>query len=193
MVTLDANNKNINTTLRSRGHCKQISTVRLHAIMSKLTVAGGVNVVGQLRYCHLESRLDGRHHLLISLRGHVGNGETFGTETASTTKTETEFEFVTRKTMNSPDTVEIAVCIRRAVVVDDDVDTLNIDTTAEDVSRHEDTLLEGLECRVAVDTENLHISGSVRVTNAPINSPLLLSQTGVDADRREIARNEEFV
>lgn len=56
------------------------------------------------------------------------------------------------QTRDSPDTVEITVCIRRAIIVDDDVDTLNINTTPEDISGHKNTLLEGFERRVAVDT-----------------------------------------
>lgn len=44
-----------------------------------------------------------------------------------------------------PDTVQVAICIRRAVVVDDNVHPLHIDTTAKDVCRHEDALLEGFE------------------------------------------------
>ena len=50
-----------------------------------------------------------------------------------------------------PDTVEIAVCVRRTIVIDDDVDTLNIDTTTEDICRDENTLLEGFEGRVTVN------------------------------------------
>ena len=49
--------------------------------------------------------------------------------------------------------MKVAVSVRRAVVVDDDVHTLDIDTTAKNVGGHEDTLLEGLEGGVARDTE----------------------------------------
>ena len=48
--------------------------------------------------------------------------------------------------------MKIAVCVRRAVVVDDDIHTLDINTTPEDISRNEYTLLERLERGVAVDT-----------------------------------------
>ena len=51
-----------------------------------------------------------------------------------------------------PDTVEVTISIGRTVVVDDDVHTLNVDTTTEDVRCDEDTLLECLESSVAVDT-----------------------------------------
>lgn len=75
--------------------------------------------------------------------------------------------------------MEIAVCIRRAVIVDDDVDTLNIDTTTEDISRHEDTLLEGLEGRVAVDTEESLVARSKwRACAYEPTAPLVRAQSG---------------
>lgn len=48
--------------------------------------------------------------------------------------------------------MEVAVGIRRAVVVDDDVHSLNIDSTAEDIRSNKYSLLEGLEGGIAVDT-----------------------------------------
>ncbi len=48
--------------------------------------------------------------------------------------------------------MEVAVSVGRAVVVDHDVNTLHIDTTAEDIGCNKDTLLERLERRVAGDT-----------------------------------------
>ena len=41
--------------------------------------------------------------------------------------------------------MEVTISIRRAVVVDDDVHTLDIDTTTEDVGGDQDALLERLE------------------------------------------------
>lgn len=48
--------------------------------------------------------------------------------------------------------MQVAVCVGRRVVVDDNVDTLDIDTTTEYVCGNEDTLLKGLERSVAGDT-----------------------------------------
>ena len=48
--------------------------------------------------------------------------------------------------------MQVAICVTRGVVVDDDIDSLDIDATAEDVSGDKDTLLEVLELRVAGDT-----------------------------------------
>ena len=52
---------------------------------------------------------------------------------------------------NAPDTVQVAVRIRRRVVVDDDVHALDIDTATEDIRRYQYTLLEVFEGLVAVD------------------------------------------
>ena len=51
-----------------------------------------------------------------------------------------------------PNTMQIAVCIRGAIVVDNNVDTLNIDTTTENIGSHQDTFFERLEGGVPADT-----------------------------------------
>jgi hypothetical protein len=48
--------------------------------------------------------------------------------------------------------MEVGVSITREIVIDSQVDTLNIDTTTEDVSGNADTLVELLELLVALDT-----------------------------------------
>ncbi len=53
--------------------------------------------------------------------------------------------------MYSPYTVEVAVGIWRTVVVDDNVYSLHINTTTENIRRNENTLLEGFESRVSGD------------------------------------------
>ena len=53
---------------------------------------------------------------------------------------------------NIPNAMKVAVGIRRTVVIDDDVDTLNIDTTTEDISGDEDAFLKRLESGVTGDT-----------------------------------------
>ena len=72
---------------------------------------------------------------MIWLAAHKADRQTFGTETAGTTYT-----------------VEIAVSITWQVVVDGQVDTFDINTTTENVSRNTDTLVEFLELLVTVDT-----------------------------------------
>ena len=48
--------------------------------------------------------------------------------------------------------MEVSVSLVGHIVVDSDVDTLDIDTTTEDISRDTDTGLELLELLVALDT-----------------------------------------
>jgi hypothetical protein len=51
--------------------------------------------------------------------------------------------------------VQIRIGISRQVVVDSQVDTLNINTTAENIGGNTDTLVEFLELLVTFDTEKL--------------------------------------
>ena len=60
------------------------------------------------------------------------------------------------------------------IVVDDNVDTLNVDTTAEQIGRHEDTGIEVLEGLVLGNT-------------------LVLLHAGMDADGGEVALGKETV
>jgi hypothetical protein len=60
------------------------------------------------------------------------------------------------------------------VIVDDDIDALDVDTAAEEVSGDEDTLVELLEALVLVDA-------------------LLLIHPAVNADRREVAVIQKLV
>jgi hypothetical protein len=46
--------------------------------------------------------------------------------------------------------MKVAVGVRRAVVVDDDVDSFNINATTKDVGCDKDTLFEGLESSVTI-------------------------------------------
>ena len=48
--------------------------------------------------------------------------------------------------------MEVRISISGKIVVDCEVDTLNIDTTAEDISGNTDALVEVLELLVAFDT-----------------------------------------
>jgi hypothetical protein len=119
-----------------------------------LDVNTRLGVLGQL---DAEPLLNLLKDLLVLLRADEADCHTLGTETTGTT-----------------DTVEVAVGIGGQVVVDGQVDTLNVDTTTEDVSGDADTLLEVLELLVALDT-------------------LLLADTGVHGDGGEVALAEELV
>jgi hypothetical protein len=88
-----------------------------------------------LRESHFESLLDLLQDLLVAVIADERDSQTLGTESTSTT-----------------DTVEIRVGIRRQIVVDGEVDTLDINTTAKHISSDADSLLEFLELLVAADT-----------------------------------------
>ena len=49
-----------------------------------------------------------------------------------------------------PDTVKIAICVRRTIVVYYDIHPFNIDATSEDICGNENTLFERLESCVTV-------------------------------------------
>ena len=71
-------------------------------------------------------------------------------------------------------------------VVDDNVDSLDVDTSSKDIGRDEDSLLKRLELLESVDTK---VSG---MSTMP-NSPLGLRESRVDADGREVALLQQSV
>lgn len=95
----------------------------------------GVAKLRNVRKGDFESLLNGLEHILVLVGGDKRDCKTLGTETAGTT-----------------DTVEVRVGISRQIVVDSQVDTLDVDTTTEDVGGDTDTLVELLELLVAADT-----------------------------------------
>lgn len=155
-VTLDANNKKVNTTSRARdlrSHCRHRSA---RCAYTKLCQT----------YCSWRGQC-GRATQVPPPRTSIGWPPSLADQPPRTRRLWRDLWYrngqhdykklnSTRmlqcQTRDSPDTVEITVCIRRAIIVDDDVDTLNINTTPEDISGHKNTLLEGFERRVAVDT-----------------------------------------
>jgi len=82
-----------------------------------------------------ESLLNRLEDLFVLRAAHEGDTKTLGTEAACTT-----------------DAMQVRVRVGGEIVVDCKVDTFDIDTTAEDVSRDADTLVEFLELLVAFDT-----------------------------------------
>jgi hypothetical protein len=103
-----------------------------------------------------------------------GDTETLGTETTSTT-----------------DAMKVGVGIARKIVVDGKVDTLDIDTTTEDVGSDTDTLVELFELLVALDTG--WMSDFVGLVQMLGYIPLFLRNTGVDGDTGEVALAQKLV
>ena len=99
-----------------------------------LTVASGIDVVRQLGHGNLEPRLDSGHHLLVALRRQERNRETLCTKpTCTTACVRQKLAIFSGPRTNLPDTMEVRVSIRGAVIVDHDVHSLHIDTTTEDI------------------------------------------------------------
>jgi len=120
-------------------------------------VARHINLIGQLGHVDLETALNLGQYLLILLAGDERDGNTLGTETTGTAHA-----------------VEELVGVIGEVVVDDDVDTLNVNTTAEQIGRYENSGVEVLEGLVLGNT-------------------LVLLHAGMDADGGEVALGEEAV
>jgi len=49
--------------------------------------------------------------------------------------------------------MKVGISVSRLIVVDDDVDSLDIDSSSKDVGADEDSLLESLELLVPLDSE----------------------------------------
>ena len=106
----------------------------------------------QLGNSNLEPGLNLLHDFLIGVGRNEGNGKTLSTETTSTAKSNVSRRATLQIEMHLPNTVEITVRIRRAVIVDNYVDTFDIDAAAKYISRDQDALLEGFEGSVSLNT-----------------------------------------
>jgi hypothetical protein len=80
--------------------------------------------------------------------------------------------------------VKVRVCITWKVVVDGQIYTLDIDTTAEDIRGNTDTLVELLELLVALDT-GIRVS-RYRLKVLYESLPFLLAHPRVYSDGREV-------
>ena len=99
---------------------------------------------------HICARVDGRwelfnlnfksllclvQNLLILFGADEGDGQTFGT-----------------KSSRASDSMQVRVRVFGHVIIEHDVDLLNVDTSAKDLSGDQDTVLEGLESFVDLDS-----------------------------------------
>ena len=135
-----------------------------------------------LRKFDFEALLDVLEDSLIVRVADERDAETLGTETTRTT-----------------DTVKIRVGLVRHVVVDSNIDTLNVDTTTEDISRNADTSLEILELLVSLDTLILadtrvdRSAGEVTLAEELVELGATLSRSHKDDDLVELKRVKEVV
>ena len=88
-----------------------------------------------LRQGDIEAGFDLLQGHLVLAAAHEGDAQALRTKPSSTT-----------------DTVEIRISFLRHVIVDSNVDTLDVNTTTEDVGSHTDALVEVLELLVAANS-----------------------------------------
>lgn len=98
-----------------------------------------------------------------------------------------------REMIHVPHAVKVAVGVSGAVVVDNDIDTLHIDTTTKYVGGHQNTLLERLERSVARDTEVVPLGIRVKGIFWKRNIPLFLRDAGMNGDAREVTLDKKLV
>jgi hypothetical protein len=60
--------------------------------------------------------------------------------------------------------MQITVRVRRTIIVDNDVHTLNVDTTPKDVSGDQYTLLKSLKCCVTINPEKTLAAAGHNIT-----------------------------
>jgi len=120
-------------------------------------VTAHLDLIGELLDAHLESALDLLKDFRVVLSTHKTDGETLGTESTS-----------------SSDSMQVGIRVLRHVVVEHDVDSLDIDTSAKQVGGHEDSSLKVFELAVPFES-------------------LLLVHTPVDVDGWEVLVLEELV
>lgn len=114
-----------------------------------LTVTCGVDVIRQFRYRHLEPGLNIIHDSLIRLRGYKCDRKSLRSKTACTTRNKHSHQFrVTMIDSSLPHAMQVAVGVCWSVVVDDNVHSLYIYTTTENIRCDQNSLFEVFELLV---------------------------------------------
>jgi hypothetical protein len=89
--------------------------------------------------------------------------------------------------------MQITVSIRRTVIIDDDVHSLDINTTAEDISSDQNTFLESFEGSVSADSIEERDLRDIIILQKKLHAPFFLLKTRMDTDTRKIAGDKELV
>jgi len=117
--------------------------------------------------------LDVFEDFLVFLATNEGDSETFGTEATS-----------------AANSVQVRVGVAGHVVVEDDVDLLNVDTTSEEIGGHKNTVLEFLEPVVNLDALLL---GEVTVHSLGRQGLLVKDLSQLDGVRYGLNENDDLV
>ena len=116
-------------------HTLKLSVSLLKQRHSLVHIQRLINGVRQRRNVNSKLHLHFLHSLLVFLGGYEGNSKTLGSETASTTHA-----------------VQVLVCCLREIVIDDHIDLIHINSSAEKVGRHQNAVIEALEALVVLQT-----------------------------------------
>ena len=79
-----------------------------------------------------------------------------------------------KKKTHVPNAVQVAIRIRRAIIINDDINSFNIDATAKDVSGNKDALLECFEGGITADSKVKGWLTSVKPFDNHIRTVLLV-------------------
>ena len=95
------------------------------------------------------------------------------------------------KSARATHSVQIGICITWKVIVDCKIDTLDIDSSTEDIGSNADALVELLELLIAFDATDIRLDSTC--FELPSHVPLFLAHTGMHSNAREIALPEQLV
>jgi len=125
--------------------------------VSRIHVSADINFIGKGTHLHLESWLNLFQDARILFWGYKSDSQPFGS-----------------KSTRATNPVKVLVCRSRHVIIDDNVNTLKINPSRENISRHQNSTLALFEQVVPLQA-------------------FFLSQASESANRREVALQQKFV
>ncbi len=121
-------------------------------VNKKVTVSRGVNSIREFFDLDQESILDFLEDLLVVFSRGKGDCETFGAESSRTSNL--------GKVRNKTYSVEVGVRAFGHVIVNDDIDSFDVNSSSEDVSSNHDSLFEVLEDLVSLNSNIVRLKNT---------------------------------
>lgn len=143
--------------------------------MEKISLFALAKAGENVRQSHLEPLLNCLKYVCVIITADEGDTKALGPEPPSTT-----------------DTMQVRIGITRQIVVDSEIDSLNIDTTAEDIGGHTDPLVKLFEFFVSLDSA-AHQHGTLEYFQTLVGLPLFLADPRVNSDTREVALAQQLI
>lgn len=88
--------------------------------------------------------------------------------------------------------MEIGIGITRQIIINGEIDTLDVDSTAENIGSNTYTLVEFLEFLIAFDTISVR-SQALIINQNLLHVPFLLAHTWMHCNAWEVAFSKEFI